>query len=265
MSEPGINPTLQEVEQLAHEAGQLLMTRFGKAHDINMKGEIDLVTEADHLSEKYILGQLKRRHPFHGVISEEAGSNHILSDHKWFIDPLDGTVNFAHGIPIFSVSIAYAFQEKLQLGVVYDPIRDECFSAEIGKGAWLNGTPIHVSQTQTLIQSLLVTGFPYERDENHITNLKHYSHFSLQTRGVRRLGSAAIDLCFVASGRLDAYWELVINSWDIAAGCLISTEAGAIVSDANGRDLNYQEISSVLVANPFLHSDVLRVLLQSAE
>lgn len=265
MLENETKPTLQEVELIAREAGKLLMTRYGKAHDIKMKGKVDLVTEADHLSEELILGNLKKHHPQHNVISEESGSNHILSDHKWYIDPLDGTVNFAHGIPMFCVSIAYAFKENLVLGVVYDPARDECFSAELNKGAWLNGKPIRVSKTKSLIESLIVTGFPYKQDENHITNLEHYSYFSLKTRGVRRLGSAAIDLGYVASGRLDAYWELDINAWDIAAGCLIASEAGAIVTDAKGQPLLFPEISSVLVANPFLHSDVLQVLLQDPE
>jgi myo-inositol-1(or 4)-monophosphatase len=258
-------PTLQEVELLAREAGKLLMTRYGKTHEIQMKGEVDLVTEADHLSEELILGHIMKHHPQHSVISEESGSNHILSDHKWYIDPLDGTVNFAHGIPMFCVSIAYAFQEKLQLGVVYDPTRDECFSGELKNGASLNGNPIRVSQTKALAQSLLVTGFPYTRDENLIANLKHFSYFTLRTRGVRRLGSAAIDLGYIASGRLDAYWELDINAWDIAAGCLIASEAGAIVTDAKGQPLDYREISTVLVTNSFLHSDVLQVLLQAPE
>jgi myo-inositol-1(or 4)-monophosphatase len=258
-------PTLQEIEQLACEAGNLLMTRYGKTHNIQMKGVVDLVTEADHLSEEYILDHITKYHSQHSIISEETGSNHIVSDHKWYIDPLDGTVNFAHGIPMFCISIAYAYREKIQLGVVYDPTRNECFSAENKKGAWLNGNPIHVSNTKDLIQSLLVTGFPYTQDENHINNLGYYSYFSLRTRGVRRLGSAAIDLGYVASGRLDAYWELDINAWDIAAGCLIASEAGAIVTDAKGQPLNYQEISTVLVANPLLHSDVLQVLLQDPE
>jgi myo-inositol-1(or 4)-monophosphatase len=265
MLEKETKPTLQEVELIAREAGKLLMTRYGKAHDIKMKGKVDLVTEADHLSEELILGHIKKHYPLHTIISEESGSNHQLSDHTWYIDPLDGTINFAHGIPLFCVSIAYAFQEKLQLGVVYDPTRDECFSAEFNKGAWLNGNPIRVSKTKELIQSLIVTGFPYTPDEKHITNLEHYSYFSLRTRGVRRLGSAAIDLGYVASGRLDAYWELDINVWDIAAGCLIASEAGAIVSDVKGHPLDYRQISTVLVTNPFLHSDVLRVLLQGVE
>ncbi len=265
MLEKETKPTLQEVEQLAREAGKLLMTRYGKSHDIKMKGEVDLVTEADRLSEELILDHIKKHHPLHSVISEESGSNHIHSDHKWYIDPLDGTVNFAHGIPMFSVSIAYAFREKLELGVVYDPTRDECFSAEVNKGACLNGNSIHVSQTKALIRSLLVTGFPYTRDENLITNLNHFSYFTLRTRGVRRLGSAVIDLAYIACGRLDAYWELDINSWDIAAGCLVASEAGAIVTDAKGQPLDYRKISTVLVANPFLHSDVLQVLLQPKE
>lgn len=258
-------PSLAEVEMLAREAGQLLMSRYGKTHDIQMKGIVDLVTEADHLSERHILGYLRNKYPSHRIVSEETGSNHIHSDHAWYIDPLDGTVNFAHGIPIFSVSIAYAYQGRVQIGVVYDPTRDECFSAEFGQGARLNDESIHASQAQTLIKSLLVTGFPYEKDENHETNLDHYGYFSMRTRGVRRLGSAAIDLCYVASGRFDGYWELVLNSWDYAAGGLIAREAGAVVTDASGQELNPVDSSSVLAANPTLHSAILKVLLTGTE
>lgn len=258
-------PKLEELEQLAREAGRLLMSRYGKTHDIRMKGMVDLVTEADHLSEAFILGYIKNNYPSHLIVSEEAGSNAIQSDHAWYIDPLDGTVNFAHGIPIFSVSIAYSYQGNVQLGVVYDPSREECFSAESGCGAKLNGELIHVSETHSLIQSLLVTGFPYEKDLNHTNNLDHYSYFSLRTRGVRRLGSAAIDLCYVASGRFDGYWELVLNSWDYAAGSLIANEAGAKVTTASGQPLVPGESSSVLVANPSLHSDILQVLLTNQE
>ena len=238
MPEIEAQPTLQEVEQLAREAGQILLSRYGKVHEIKMKGIVDLVTEADHLAEAFILGYLKEKYPTHLIVSEEAGSNFIRSDHAWYIDPLDGTVNFAHGIPIFSVSIAYAYRGQIQIGVVYDPSRDECFSAEQGKGARLNGQPIQVTKTQKLIHSLLVTGFPYEKDDNHTTNLDHYGYFSMRTRGVRRLGSAAIDLCYVACGRFDGYWELVLNAWDYAAGSLIASEAGAVVTTAEGKELD---------------------------
>ncbi|MBA4420326.1 MAG: inositol monophosphatase [Anaerolinea sp.] len=256
-------PTLDEVEHIAREAGQLLMTRFGQKHNIHFKGEVDLVTEADYLSEKYILDYLLKHYPSHQVITEESGSNQAESDHAWIIDPLDGTVNFAHGIPIFCVSIAYVYQGVVQLGVIFDPARSECFSGELGKGAWLNGSPIQVSGSRELIKSLLVTGFPYEKDEMLQRNLAYYGHFSTYSRGVRRLGSAAIDICYVACGRFDGYWEVVVNPWDVAAGSLIAAEAGAQVSSVEGEPLILEMGGTILVANPGLHSVLLGVLHQN--
>lgn len=256
-------PTLDEVENIAREAGQLLMTRFGQKHDIHFKGAVDLVTEADYLSEKYILDYLTLHYPSHRVITEESGSNHAESDHAWIIDPLDGTVNFAHGIPIFCVSIAYAHQGEVQMGVVYDPTRGECFSAELGKGTWLNDSPIRVSGAEELIKSLLVTGFPYEKDEKLQRNLAYYSYFSTHCRGVRRLGSAALDICYVACGRVDGYWEVVVNPWDVAAGSLIAVEAGALVSSVDGKPLILEMGGTILVANPGLHTKLLGVLHQN--
>jgi myo-inositol-1(or 4)-monophosphatase len=257
-----IKPTLAEISGLARKAGQLLLTRYGKPHDIQMKGVVDLVTEADHLAENLILSSLKRRFPTHQVISEEVGSNNLESEHVWYIDPLDGTINFAHGIPLFSVSIAYSNQGKVELGVVYEPVHDECFSAEQGKGAWLNGKPIHVSNTTSLLQSLLVTGYPNEKNAIFNKNLNFDAILSSCTRGVRRLGSAALDMCYVATGRVDGFWELTINPWDFAAGCLIASEAGAFVTNCRGSSVEYVDGESVLAAAPHLHGEILSVLLQ---
>ncbi len=255
-------PTLNEINQLAQQAGRLLLTRYEKTHDIQMKGEVDLVTEADHLAEDLILAQIKQQHPDHLIISEESGSNQVESDHIWYIDPLDGTVNFAHGIPLFSVSIAYAYQGMVELGVVYEPVHNECYSAALGKGAWLNGEPIHVSNTTSLIRSLLVTGYPNEKNEIFNKNLALDAALSLRTRGVRRMGSAALDLCYVAKGRLDGFWELTLSPWDFAAGCLITSEAGAVVTNCCGETVEYIFGESILAAAPHLHPEILKVLLQ---
>lgn len=187
----------------------------------------------------------------------------------WYIDPLDGTVNFAHGIPIFSVSVAYADQGQLLLGVVFDPMRDECFSAEKGSGAWLNGQPIRASAAADMDHSLLVTGFPYDIRTNPHNNLEQFAHFALRSQGVRRLGSAALDLCYVAAGRFDGYWELRLNSWDIAAGGLIAQEAGANVTDLSGNPdylaAGSAAQTSILAGNPEIHVRMLAILSAAQE
>ena len=180
-----------------------------------------------------------------------------MNDHCWYIDPLDGTINYAHAIPIFAVSIAYRAHGKTQLGVVYDPLREECFSAERGKGAWLNDEPIHVSTIQNLVEGLLVTGFPYEIRALKRNNLAHFSYFSLNAQAVRRLGSAALDLCYVACGRFDGYWELALKPWDLAAGALICEEAGGIVSNFKGNPEVIDPPCELVAANPHLHPVIL--------
>jgi len=251
---------LAEVEALAREAGRLLMTRYRHPHDIRFKGAVDLVTEADHLSEEYLMGYLAEHHPTHAIITEESGSNHVISDRSWIIDPLDGTVNFAHGIPIFCVSIAYAVNGVVQLGVVFDPVHNECFSAEKGKGAWRNGNRLSVTNTSEVILALLATGFPYEKGKVLNRNLEFFTHFSINSRGVRRLGSAALDLCYVAAGHFDGYWELLVSPWDVAAGSLIAHEAGAKVTSVDGSVLKLETGATILAANPDLHGLLLRVL-----
>jgi myo-inositol-1(or 4)-monophosphatase len=183
---------------------------FGKQMKIDQKGQIDLVTEFDHRSEAFLIGEISRRYPSHGFVAEESGQLGGSNGCLWLIDPLDGTLNYAHGVPIFAVSIGYQEEGVMRLGAVYDPMRDECFSAERGLGAWLNGEPIRVSRVKDLINSLLVTGFPYDSLTNPDNNLDHYNRFTLLTQGVRRLGSAALDLSYVAAGRLEGYWEISI-------------------------------------------------------
>jgi myo-inositol-1(or 4)-monophosphatase len=253
-------PRLSDVESLARQAGEILRAGYGKNHQVTYKGEIDLVTEIDRQSETFLLSEIQRQYPDHAVVAEESGGIAGQACCKWYIDPLDGTVNFAHGIPIFSVSIAYAQNGSIILGVVYDPLRDECFSAQAGKGAWLNGKPIHISHAQELEQSLLVTGFPYDIRTNPQTNLDLFTKFSLISQGVRRLGSAALDLCYVATGRFDGYWEMRLSPWDLAAGALIAQESGARVSDLKGGQDFLQPPFSILAATPSVHPQMLRVI-----
>jgi myo-inositol-1(or 4)-monophosphatase len=253
-------PALADLKRLAKGAGAILRQHFGQEHRLHHKGVVDLVTDADHEAEDYLLAEVHRLFPTHAILSEEAGQLQGADGHCWYIDPLDGTTNFSHDLPLFSVSMAYARGGIVELGVVYDPIHDECFSAQLGKGAWLNGRRIHVSTTATLIDSLLVTGFPYDRLHTAENNLDNFAHFSMITQGVRRLGSAALDLGYIACGRLDGYWELKLNAWDIAAGALIAREAGGRVTSLLGEEEMLQPPYSVLAANPNIYPLMLAEL-----
>lgn len=252
-----MEPSLDILETWARAAGAILREGYGKQHEISRKGRIDLVTEMDRLSEAYLLEQVRGMFPQHTIDSEESGLLPGQDHAVWYIDPLDGTTNYAHSLPIFSVSIAFAEAGQLKVGVVYDPMRDECFTAERGKGARLNGLPIHVSETAEFTQSLLVTGFPYDIAPGKPDNLAHYAHFTRLTQGVRRLGSAALDLCYVASGRFDGYWELTLKPWDLAAGALILEEAGGQVSRAHGEADYLQPPFSILAGNPVIYNLML--------
>jgi myo-inositol-1(or 4)-monophosphatase len=255
-----MTPTLPELERLAREAGAILRAGYSKEHQVNYKGVIDLVTEVDHESEAFLLGEIQGKYPDHHIFAEESGIIQGNDEHIWFVDPLDGTVNYAHHIPIFSVSIAYASHGQLMLGVVYEPMRDEMFAAERGRGARMNGASIHVSAATELQRSLLVTGFPYDAWNTRQDNFDNFTHFGKLTQGVRRLGSAALDLCYVAAGRFDGFWELALKPWDIAAGGLIAEEAGAIVTNVHG-DKNYMSSpQSVVAAAPGIHGRIVQEL-----
>jgi len=231
-----MEPTLKQVVNWAKAAGQIALEGYHNKHTIGYKGETDFVTEVDHACEKLLMDSILTAFPDHAIITEETGEIKGHADHCWHIDPLDGTINYSHKIPFFAISVAYQYQGKLQLGVVYDPSHDEYFSAERGKGAWLNGEPIHVSECPDLQHSLLAMGLPHNdpNDANLARLMSIFGRMTNITQGVRRLGSAALDICYVACGRLDGYWEEKINSWDIAAGSLISQEAGATVTDLHG-------------------------------
>jgi len=255
-----MNPTIPDLERLARAAGNILRLGYESEHEVKYKGVIDLVTEVDHQSEEYLLAEISRLFPDHQIISEEIGLVPGCEGDQWYIDPVDGTVNYAHGIPFFSVSIAYAHNGVMTLGAVYDPLRDELFTAGLGQGAWLNGRRLKVSQVTELQRSLLVTGFPYDAWSNPRNNLENFNRFSKLTQGVRRLGSAALDLSYVAAGRLEGYWELTLHAWDVAAGGLIAAEAGATVTNLDGNPDYLSPPCSLLAAPSVLHAKMLEIL-----
>jgi myo-inositol-1(or 4)-monophosphatase len=255
-----MKPLLNDLTAWARHAGSILRDGYGKRHEINHKGRIDLTTEIDHLSEAYLVEQIHTHFPGHMIDTEESGLLSGAGGCCWYIDPLDGTTNYAHALPVFCVSLAYTENHKSLLGVVYDPMRDECFSAEHGRGAWLNDEPIHVSATSELLYSLLATGFPYDRYTDQRNNLAAFEHFTRLTQGVRRLGAAALDLCYVASGRFEGYWEQTIRPWDIAAGALIVEEAGGRVTKLDGDEDYLKPPFHVLGGNKAIHALMLEEL-----
>ena len=243
--------------------GEILRQSFATEIRIDYKGEVNLVTEADRAAEATIIQTIRKRFPDHRFLAEEGGeyatAASIASDHKWIIDPLDGTTNFAHGYPTFCVSIGLETRGEIVLGVVYDPLREEMFLAEKGNGAALNGRRIRVSKTEKLNASLLVTGFAYDVREDLMNNLDHFAQFSLRAQGVRRTGSAALDLCYVACGRFDGFWEMKLSPWDTAAGFLIATEAGATVTDFGNRPYRIYK-KEILATNGKIHREMVEVL-----
>ena len=225
---------LKIAEIAAREAGQLLIDNFGKVKEIEYKTKNSLVTEVDRLSENLIVKVIRENFPSHDIFAEEAGRISNKSSHVWIIDPLDGTTNYAHTYPCFAISIALEVEGVIRLGVVYDPIRDEFFSAELGQGAYLNGNSFKVSKASKIEESLLCTGFTHENEWMVDENLRHFENFIRRAQAVRRDGSAALDLCYVACGRYDGFWELGLHSWDTAAGSLIVKEAGGKITDFSG-------------------------------
>jgi myo-inositol-1(or 4)-monophosphatase len=255
-----MQPTLSYLENLARQAGAILRAGYDTEHQVGYKGVIDLVTEVDHQSEEFLLGEVRRDFPEHHIFSEESGIIQGNAGHVWYIDPIDGTVNYAHHVPIFCVSIGYASNGVPTLGAVYDPMRDEMFLAERGKGAHLNGRPLRASSVTELQRSLLVTGFPYNAWNTPQDNFANFVKFGKLTQGVRRLGSAALDLCYVAAGRLDGFWEMALNAWDVAAGGLIAQEAGARVTNVQGDPDFISPPQSVLATAPGIYDRMLEEL-----
>ncbi len=243
----------------AYEGGKVLNACLGKIASIRKKGAIDLVTEADTGSEKRIIETIRSRFPDHAILAEESGLNTGDEACQWIIDPLDGTTNFAHQLPFFSVSIGFVHKNKLVIGVVLNPVSGELFTALAGKGAELNGQPIHVSGTATVGESLLVTGFPYNFKEILPDVMGRFSNCLKASQGVRRLGSAALDLCFVACGRFDAFWEQNLKPWDTAAGLVIAQEAGAQITDFSGNPFTVDK-QEILATNGRIHTPMLSLL-----
>ena len=252
---------LNFVIQTAREAGGVLIDRLGRAR-ISTKGDIDLVTEADLAAEKLIIERIKSHYPRHAILAEESGASVELdagkSDWKWIIDPLDGTTNYAHGYPCFCVSIAVERAGQIELGVVYDPTRDELFAAERGQGATLNERPIRVSTIADLNSAMLCTGFPYNVRERP-DFAREFINFTMTAQAVRRDGSAALDLAYLACGRFDGFWEDGLNAWDIAAGLILIEEAGGRVTDFRGAPLSIYT-PKVLATNGLVHEAMMGVL-----
>jgi len=242
--------------EIAREAGALLMTFFHQHVKIEYKGEADLVTIADRTSEKMIRERIRKLWPTHDILGEEQGLVDTGSDYRWYVDPLDGTTNFAHGFPVFCVSLGLEHKGNRIAGVVYDPTRNEMFAAEQGSGAYLNQQRIHVSTTEKLAESLVATGFPSHK-RHKSPNIYFYHQITLRTHGVRRAGSAALDLCYVASGRLEGFWEFNLNPWDTAAGVLIVEEAGGKVTDFHGGPFHIDSRETV-ASNGLVHEAMLQ-------
>jgi len=251
---------------IAREAGARLREFFAQGVETEYKGDVDLVTVADRTAEKLIRERLGEAFPEHGVYGEEGTRERMEGEFRWYVDPLDGTTNFAHGFPQFCVSMGLE-QRRVQsaevqdgtivAGVIYDPMRDELYTAERGRGAWMNGKPIHVSLIETLAESLISTGFP-SRKRHDSPNIHFYHEFTLRSHGVRRAGSAALDLAYVAAGRLEAFWEFNLNPWDTAAGILLVEEAGGRITDFAGGAFQLNS-SETLASNGLIHDELIEL------
>ena len=251
---------LDFIKQLALDAGEIIKKGYFSNHTkIEYKGKIDLITKTDIESEKFIKNRISKNFPEDNILSEESEATHKDSSRLWIIDPLDGTTNFTHKYPFFAVSIALEMESKIKFGVVYNPIFNEMFWAENGKGSFLNGKKIHVSKTNKISQSLLATGFPYDRWEKGDFYIREFLAFMKKCQGVRRAGAAAIDLCYVACGRLDGFYERKLKPWDIAAGSLIITEAGGKITNYENQKWHYSN-ATILSSNKKIHSQMYKIL-----
>jgi len=255
---------VSQAAAIAREAGARLREFYAQGVETEYKGDVDLVTIADRTSEKLIRARLSEVFPEHGIYGEEGTRDRLDAELRWYIDPLDGTTNFAHGFPQFCVSmglerrpasLAPGEEGTLVAGVIYDPLRDELFAVERGKGAWLNGKPLHASRTPVLAESLVATGFP-SRKRHASPNIHFYQEFTLRSHGVRRAGSAALDLAYVAAGRMEAFWEFNLNPWDTAAGILLVEEAGGRVTDFAGQPYRIAS-DEILASNGRIHDELL--------
>lgn len=251
---------IERVIEIAKEAGRFLKENEGKISEIKEKGSFtNLVTDIDKSSEKMIKAFVEKNFPGHGVLAEESGASSPTSEYRWIIDPLDGTTNFTHAFPVYSVSIAVEHKGEIVAGAVYDPNFDELFSAEKGSGSFMNGKRLKVTSTDKLERSMLATGFPYDVKDNPFRCVEHFEAFLVKSQAVRRMGSAAIDICYVAAGRLDGFWEVNLHPWDTAAAVLITTEAGGKVTGFHGEKYSiYQK--DIVLSNERIHGEMLEVI-----
>ena len=247
------------IVDLAREAGALLRNGLDRPRELTFKSRADIVTDIDLASEQLLVRALREQYPDHTIVAEEGGGQDGANGYVWLIDPVDGTTNYAHGYPVFSVTLALLFQGQPQLGVVYDPLRDECFTAERTGGAWLNGRQLRASSTPDVRTALLSTGFPYHRFSRSDTNLPEFNAMIMRCQGVVRSGSAAIDLAYVAAGRTDGHWELGLKPWDSAAGALLVQEAGGQVTTWTGEAYDPWN-GRVIATNGLLHEEIVAVL-----
>jgi myo-inositol-1(or 4)-monophosphatase len=250
---------LEAARQAARESGRIQIQGMSQKLQVDHKGRYDLVTDVDRKCEEVITGILQEAFPQVGMLAEESAENNTGSGEYWIVDPLDGTTNYASGYPAFCTNIALKQKGEIVLGVVYEPVRDELFEAVRGGGARLNGAAIRVSETGELSQALLATGFPYDRCEQPRTNLDSFCALTMRTRGVRRGGSASLDLCYTACGRLDGYWEIRLQPWDVCAGALMVFEAGGQVSDLKGQEYDWSG-DETLASNRRLHDELVASL-----
>lgn len=247
------------VQRLTCQVGDYVYRSADKRKRISYKGAVDLVTQFDRRSQERIVRALRKQYPTHGILSEENVRRKSTAEYKWIIDPLDGTTNFAHGLPIWTLSIALEYDGTVVLGIVYDPTRKEMFHALKGGGAFLNKRRIRVSNVKKLDTALLVTGFPYDIRKSKKNNLDHFSNFAVRAQAVRRLGSAALDLCYTACGRFDGYWEIKLSPWDQAAGSVIIKEAGGTITDFQNQEFDIYG-DEVLGTNGHIHQQMLKIL-----
>jgi myo-inositol-1(or 4)-monophosphatase len=249
----------KSLEDISRTAGKILLNFFRENIEIKSKKGSELVTTADIKSEEYIIKELEERYPHIGILAEESNSKDVENNNIFLIDPLDGTHNFAYGIPFFCISIALQLEGEVVIGVVYDPIHEELFSCVKNCGAYLNGKTIRVSERIRLNDSILATGFPYIREFKDNSNIPEFSEFLMKTRGLRRLGSAALDLAYVACGRLDGFWEKYLNPWDIAAGGILVIEAGGKVTNFCSSNWDVKK-DNIIASNGKIHNEMIEII-----
>ncbi|HPL63520.1 MAG: inositol monophosphatase family protein [Syntrophales bacterium] len=255
----GTDDLLKFAESTAAEAGRFLRERLNSKHSVDYKGEINIVTEEDRMSEEIIKSEIRKRCPGHGILAEETPETGRGAEFRWIIDPLDGTTNYAHGYPVFCVSLALEKNSSVLLGVIYNPMLEEMFTARAGGGAFLNGKRICVSSVADLSRSLLATGFPYDIRTDRFNNLDYFAAMAVKAQAIRRAGSAALDLAYTACGRFDGFWELKLKPWDTAAGCLLLAEAGGKITDLDGNE-HRMDSAHIVASNGMIHDQMLRAL-----